>query len=356
MPEPLAPSPPLPAAHRHDVPAIPDTARGPFVPDRGYLVDEVAGGVHWITDGGYQNGFVVCESSVIAIDAPPSIGGESVMRAIRDVTDKPISHVVYSHYHGDHIGHADVYPSDAIRVGHQDTADLLRRFADRRRPPNEVTFDERYRLEVGGKVLDLIYRGPNHAPGNIFVHAPEQRVLMCVDLFYPGWVPFANIAMSKDIPGFVAHHDYALELDFEHLIPGHLTRLGTREDIEIGREYILDVRRAAQNALERCQVTNAQAAAEVGTENVYVYFKLLYDKAVGAAAGPLIEKWTGRLGGVETFAVNHVFIMFQSIRLDDNAEPAVVFFPAEGPRPTAIRPDGEREDPATPLPRRARLT
>jgi glyoxylase-like metal-dependent hydrolase (beta-lactamase superfamily II) len=320
--------------HQH-VPPIPDGARGPFVPDCGYYVAEVAGGVHWITDGGYQNAFVVCEDSVVAIDAPPSIGGESVMRAIRDVTDKPVSHVIYTHYHGDHIGNADIYPPDAVRIAHSDTADLLKRFDDPHRPPPDRVFDERHRLEVGGQSIDLIYRGPNHAPGNIFVHIPEHGVLMCVDLFYPGWVPFANIAMSKDIPGFVDHHDYALELDFEHLIPGHLTRIGDRRDVEIAKEYIHDVRTAAQNALDHCQVTNAQAAAEVGTENVYVYFKLLYDKAVGRAAGAVIEKWKGRLGGVETFGANHVFIMFQSLRLDDNARPAVVFFPAAGPRPTA---------------------
>jgi glyoxylase-like metal-dependent hydrolase (beta-lactamase superfamily II) len=322
----------------HQVPKIPASARGPAVPDTGYLVAEVAGGVHWITDGGYQNGFVVCADSVVAIDAPPSIGRASLMRAIRDVTDKPISHVIYTHYHGDHIGHADVYPPEAERVAQAETASLLARFTDPSRPPPHVTFSDRHRLEVGGQVIDLVYRGPNHAPGNIFVHVPAHRVLMCVDLFYPGWVPFANIAMSKDIPGFIDHHDYALELDFEQLIPGHLTRLGSRRDVEIAREYILDVRDAAQNALERCQTTPAQAAAEVGTENVYVYFKLLYDKAVGQAATPLIEKWSGRLGGVETFGANHVFIMFQSLRLDHNGEPAVVFFPPHGPRPTAIQP------------------
>jgi glyoxylase-like metal-dependent hydrolase (beta-lactamase superfamily II) len=322
--------------HSHpDVPPIPDGARGPHVPDTGYLVEEVAGGVYWITDGGYQNAFIVGEDSVVAIDAPPSIGGGNVIRAIRDVTDKPISHVIYTHYHGDHIGNADVYPSDVIRIGQADTARYLQRFQDPKRPPLDRVFEERERLEVGGQTIDLIYRGPNHAPGNIFVHIPQHKVMMCVDLFYPGWVPFANIAMSRDIPGFVAHHDYALELDFEYLIPGHLTRLGTREDIEVGREYMQDVRIAAENALENCQVTNSEAAAEVGTENVYVYFKTLYDKAVAKAAGPVLKKWTGRLGGVEAFGANHVFIMFQSIRLDDNAQPSVVFFPAEGPRPTA---------------------
>jgi glyoxylase-like metal-dependent hydrolase (beta-lactamase superfamily II) len=326
----------MPQEHSHEhVPPIPDDARGPYVPDSGYLVDEVAGGVYWISDGGYQNAFIVCEDSVIAIDAPPSIGGENVLRAIRDVTDKPISHVIYTHYHGDHIGNADVFPADAVRIGQADTARYLERFKDSRRPQLNHVFNEHERLEIGGQTVELIYRGPNHAPGNIFVHVPQHKVLMCVDLFYPGWVPFANIAMSRDIPGFMAHHDYALEIDFDYLIPGHLTRLGTRRDVEIGREYIHDVRAAAENALERCQVTNAEAAAEVGTENVYVYFKTLYDKAVAKAAAPVVEKWTGRLGGVETFGVNHVFIMFQSIRLDDNAQPSVVFFPAEGPRPTA---------------------
>jgi hypothetical protein len=32
-----------------------------------------------------------------------------------------------------------------------------------------------------------------------------------------------------------------------------------------------------------------------------------------------------------------VFIMFQSLRLDNNASPYVVFFPPAGPRPTAMR-------------------
>jgi glyoxylase-like metal-dependent hydrolase (beta-lactamase superfamily II) len=319
----------------HHVPPIPDNARGPKVPDSGYFVDEVAGDVYWITDGGYQNGFIVCEDSVIAIDAPPSIGGQNVLRAIRDVTDKPVSHVIYTHYHGDHIGNSDVYGNDVIRIGHEQTAELLARFDDPMRPPLHQTFKDRHRLEVGGQTVDLIHNGPNHTPDNIFVHIPEHKTLMCVDLFYPGWVPFANIAMCRDVPGFVAHHDHALALDFEHGIFGHLNKLGARRDVEIGREYIHDVRTAAQNALEFCQVTPKEAAAKVGTENIYVYFKMLYDTAVARASEPLIERWTGRLAGVETFGHNHVFIMFQSLRLDDNARPFVVFFPPEGPRPTA---------------------
>jgi glyoxylase-like metal-dependent hydrolase (beta-lactamase superfamily II) len=309
-----------------EVPAVPAGAHGPKVPPCGYLVEEVRGGVYWITDGGYQCAFVVCDDEVVAIDAPPSLGG-LVTRAIRDVTDKPITHVVYSHYHGDHIGTTDQFPDDAIRIGQEETHTLLTELGDPARKPPEVTFKDTHRLEVGGQVLELVYKGNNHAPGNSFIYLPKQKVLMLVDVIYPGWVPFANIAMSKHIPGFMAHHDHTLAFDFDKMITGHLNRLGTREDVMAQREYMHDIRDAAQHALELTEVKRDMSRDLVGKENIYVYFKTMYDAASAEAAQPVIEKWRPRLGGVDTFAVNHTFIMYQSLRLDLNSKPHVVFFP-----------------------------
>jgi hypothetical protein len=156
---------------------------------------------------------------------------------------------------------------------------------------------------------------------------PQHKILMLVDVIYPGWVPFANIAMSKHIPGFMEHHDHTLAFDFETMITGHLNRLGTREDVLTQREYMHDIRDAAQHALELTEVKRDLSRDLVGKENIYVYFKTMYDAASAEAAQPVIEKWRPRLGGVDTFAVNHTFIMYQSLRLDLNREPYVVFFP-----------------------------
>lgn len=320
-----------------EIPPVPDGARGPKVPPRGYLVEEIRGGIYWITDGGYQCAFVVGANEVVAIDAPPSLGG-FVTRAIRDVTDKPITHVVYSHYHGDHIGATDQFPADAVRIGQQETYDLLAELDDPARRLPTVTFNEFHRLEVGGQVLELHYKGNNHAPGNSFIHLPRHRILMLVDVIYPGWVPFANIAMSKHVPGFMAHHDHALGFEFDTMITGHLTRLGTRQDVETQREYMHDIRAAAQHALELTPAKRDIARDTVGLEHVYTYFKTMYDAAAAEAAQPVIDKWSGRLGGVETFAVNHTFIMYQSLRLDDNAKPNVIFFPpTEDSEPHHVR-------------------
>lgn len=43
--------------------------------------------------------------------------------------------------------------------------------------------------------LRLDYRGPNHSEGNIFIWAPKQKLLMLVDVIFPGWVPSTRLAV-----------------------------------------------------------------------------------------------------------------------------------------------------------------
>ncbi|GGP14627.1 hypothetical protein LDL08_35650 [Nonomuraea glycinis] len=53
---------------------------------------------------------------------------------------------------------------------------------------------------------------------------------MVVDVLYPGWVPFKNLAVSQDIPGWLRAHDTAMRYPWRTLVGGHLGRLGTRAD------------------------------------------------------------------------------------------------------------------------------
>jgi hypothetical protein len=57
-----------------------------------------------------------------------------------------------------------------------------------------------------------------HESGNIFIYAPNQKVLMLVDVIFPGWTPFKDLAMAQDVPEFIAAHDKVLEYDFDTFI------------------------------------------------------------------------------------------------------------------------------------------
>lgn len=161
------------------------------LPEKGYLVEEIRDNLYWVTDGSYNTMFLVTDEGVVAIDAPPSIG-QNYLNAIAEVTDKPITHVIYSHAHLDHIGAAGIFPKNATYIAHQDTSAELKRAMsltknDSTIPPiPTISFPNNYMLQIGNQTLNLDYYGDNHMSGNLFIYAPNQKTLMLVDIVFPG--------------------------------------------------------------------------------------------------------------------------------------------------------------------------
>src|SRR5262249_6640391 len=144
--------------------------------EKGYEVTEIRDRLFYLSDGAYNTMFLVSSEGVIVVDPLPTLGVK-YLQAIVEVTDKPVTHIVYSHEHTDHIGAASLFPKNAVIIAHRETAELLRRRNDPRRPVPTVTFDKNYTLKVGDQTLELYYRGVNHEAGNIFIYAPRQKAL-----------------------------------------------------------------------------------------------------------------------------------------------------------------------------------
>ncbi|MGH6915098.1 MAG: MBL fold metallo-hydrolase, partial [Geminicoccales bacterium] len=191
---------------------------------------------------------------------------------------------------------------------------LLERSADPNRPLPTITFADSYTLTVGDQTLQLDYHGSNHEPGNIFIYAPEQKVLMLVDVVFPGWVPFQDLALAEDVPGFIAAHDQALDYDFETFVGGHLTRLGTPEDVETQRAYIMDIQ---ANAAEALQTVDLMAIAqETGFENQWLLFDTYLDAVAADCEEATLAEWGDRLGGAAVYTFGHCWQMMESLRVD----------------------------------------
>jgi glyoxylase-like metal-dependent hydrolase (beta-lactamase superfamily II) len=83
---------------------VPEASKGPPVdPAKGYRTQKLGTGLYMVTDNATQSMFMVYETGVVVVDAPPQFA-TFIPRAIAEVTDKPITHVIYSHSHIDHIG------------------------------------------------------------------------------------------------------------------------------------------------------------------------------------------------------------------------------------------------------------
>jgi glyoxylase-like metal-dependent hydrolase (beta-lactamase superfamily II) len=301
-----------------------------FDPDmdlsKGYYVDEIQDDLYWVTDGSYQVLFMVYKKGVIVVDAPPSIG-ENILKAIADVTDKPITHVIYSPSHADHIAAAGIYPEEAIVIAHEETARQLKEALSPDRaypygvfvgggavPLPDITFKKQFNLRRGEQVLRLSYKGPNHEPGNIFIYAPKQKVLMLVDVIFPAWSPFAELALAEDIPGFYQAYDQVLSYDFDTFVGGHLTRLGSRADVETARDYVFEVRDNAAIALS--EVNFFEIAAQTGFTNQWLLFDTYLDAVAENCTEKTVPNWSGELAGVDIFTFSHCYAAMESLRIE----------------------------------------
>jgi glyoxylase-like metal-dependent hydrolase (beta-lactamase superfamily II) len=302
-----------------DYAPIPRSALGPALNDQGYYVGRVERNLYWVTDGVYQSAFLTTADGVVLLDAPPTIGG-NLRRAVDEITaangvTNTVTHLVYSHHHSDHGGAASLFGGDVVRVGHEETRRLLERDNDPARPLPEVTFADRYTLQVGGERVELAWHGPNHSPDNIYIHLPDHGTLMLTDVVNAGWVPIYNLNLSEDVMGYMGAPAIALSYPWTHFISGHMGRLATRDDVVVHQQYIADIEASAREALAAVDPVPFYVAAG---ENAWAGVKAHLNAVTERAVAPIIAKYTGVLAAadIEEIAYSTTFQIMQSLRLD----------------------------------------
>jgi len=307
------------AADLPDYAPIPRSALGPALNDQRYYVGRVERNLYWVTDGVYNSAFLTTGDGVVVFDAPPSIG-PNLRRAVDEIAaangvTNRVTHLVYSHHHADHAGAASIFDGDVTRIGHEETKRRLERDNDPARPAPEITFADRYTLQVGGERVELAWHGPNHTPDNIYIHFPGHDTLMFIDVVNAGWVPIYNVNLSEDVPGYIDAPAIALSYPWTHLISGHLGRLATRDDVAVHQAYIADIEASAREAL--AAVDPIPFYMRYG-ENAWAGVKANLDTVAERAAAPIVAKYTGVLAAadIEIFTYTTTFQIMQSLRLD----------------------------------------
>lgn len=302
------------------LPVSPSSLSPPIPPQSGYYLEHLGNGTYFITDGSYQTMFLVSTHGVIVVDCPPTLGYK-LKTAIHSVTRQPITHFVYSHAHADHVGGAYIF-NDTVReyIAHYETRQFLERLPtpDPLRPLPNVVFHKDKVLRLGNQTLELSYKGLNHLEGNIFIHAPAAATLMLVDVIYPGWVPFSELAASTNIPGWIRAHDQILDYNFKNYIGGHVGRYGTRDDVVVQKKYVNDLltncAAAINGGFNASEAVGPTVAANPG--NAWAGFKAYLRAAADLCAETTNRKWTGKLAGLDIFGWENAYKMVGSLRIE----------------------------------------
>jgi glyoxylase-like metal-dependent hydrolase (beta-lactamase superfamily II) len=293
---------------------VPESAKGPRIdPAKGYRIQDLGHGLYMVTDNAYQSMFMVYESGVVVVDAPPRYSAH-IPEAIAQVTDKPITHLLYSHSHIDHIGGARGLGGHPIIIAQEETTRLLERANDPDRPVPTVSFRDQYTLKVGSQVLELSYHGNAHEPGNMFIYAPAQRTLMVVDVIFSGWMPWRRFAVAQDVEGYFAQVEEINRLDFDTLVSGHVARTGTKADVQLQLDFMNDLRSTVAEALKT--TVPAQGMAPGDLDNAWAVFDDYIDRVVITSVNALTPRWSHRLAAFDTYIWDQCYAMEQALRID----------------------------------------
>lgn len=285
-------------------------------PEKGYYLEHLGLGTYFITEGAYQTMFLVSNVGVILVDCPPTIG-YNLKAAIKSVTNKPVTHFVYSHSHSDHVGGAYIF-NDTVKeyiAQEQTRRDLELLLApDPRRPMPNTIFKKEKRLRVGNQTLELSYKGPNHHAGNIFMYAPFVKTLMLVDVVWPGWVPYPGLGQPANLPDWIRAQSQILEYDFTIFIGGHLERYGTREDVLLQREYTTDLQKNCAAALTAFRREGLGPVLQANPGNSWASVKRTLKLVTDECATNTNRKWNGRLKGSDVVGWENAYRMIDSQR------------------------------------------
>lgn len=204
--------------------------------------------------------FVVTPEGVVVIDAlgSPALA-KRLLNEIAQITAKPVTHVLVTHYHADHIYGLQTFKSMGAKIVahraaltylHSETARLRLENSREELAPwiNSQTklveadqwIDSETAIAVGGVVFSIKPVGPSHTPEDVVVYLPSEKILFVGDLVFRNRIPYVGQANSRQ---WITALDSLLSFDTAVIVPGHgPVSKEARKDMQVTRDYLVYLR------------------------------------------------------------------------------------------------------------------
>lgn len=205
-------------------------------------------------------GIILFEDFVAAVDAQYPVSGADFRRSIPRVVSKPVTHLLLTHYHGDHVFGNQAFEHCEI-VAHRLLKEIMEEnlrsaWTNVERMLEEVrkmrpekawlyegldivlptkVFEERFALDG----VQMIHMG-GHTAGSSVVFVADDRVLFAGDIVFARTFPWGGDP-SADPDLWIDAFKTILDMDVETVMPGH-GPLCDKSEIEIQLEWFEAVR------------------------------------------------------------------------------------------------------------------
>ncbi|HYE87805.1 MAG TPA: MBL fold metallo-hydrolase [Vicinamibacterales bacterium] len=159
--------------------------------DRTMTTEQLADNLFVVKDGYDGNTAVFIRAEgVVLVDTKSVAGGQALLDAVRTLTDKPVTHILNTHEHFDHVGGNSYLPQHVEVVAHENAAAAMAgmdefRGSARAHGLPDRTFKDTLTLFDGADAISLHYFGRAHTTGDAFIVFRGAGVMHAGDT-YPG--------------------------------------------------------------------------------------------------------------------------------------------------------------------------
>ena len=205
-------------------------------------ITNVAGDVWRFQNNFHFSVFVVTGDGVVVTDPINADVAAWLEAEIETRFAKPVTHLVYSHSHGDHASGGAVFADTATVIAQENAPAEIDGVVP------DIRFSERMSFTSGDHTFELTSLGPGHGADMLAMVIRPEGVAFIVDVVSPGRLPYKDFP-GADIAGLIEQTRRVEALDFEIMAPGH-SRLGDKADAVEAREYVEWLRAAVAAELE----------------------------------------------------------------------------------------------------------
>lgn len=255
-------------------------------------LEVLADGVYALTAEGDPNvGAIEGEDFLVCIEARATpVAARDWLRRLREHTDKPVRHLVLSHYHAVRVLGASAFHAAEI-IAHERTRALIeergkqdwesefarmpRLFTEPESIPGltwpTLTFSDRMTIPLGGVRGDLVlqYCGRGHTEGDIVAWLPEAKVLFAGDLVE---------SQAALYTGDAYHREWATSTLDAVAALGAETLVGGRGAVARGKDGVAAAIAQTRHFLD--VLTEVVAAAHAGGESLKEAFEAAHSALV----------------------------------------------------------------------------
>lgn len=193
----------------------------------------VAGDVYLFQNNFHLSLIVATSEGTVRVDPINAEAGAWLNDNLASIGAQPVSHLIYSHSHGDHASGGSAHPGATVIAYEKAPADLDGVVPDMRVGDDTV-------LTIGGKTIELTNLGSGHDDHMLAVVVRPENVAFIVDVAAPKRLPFRNFG-GANLDDWIGQIEAAQTLDFDIFAPGH-GGVGVKADLDDAHQYMLDLK------------------------------------------------------------------------------------------------------------------